>query len=83
MITIEMFISNECSTSGLVKNLLEDIKILEKMKVDERTFSFNVYDITISIKNNEVIISDNVYINGPESIKLPLGDFCAELLGYL
>ena len=80
MLTVRDFIDAEGSSSYLIKYLLESIESLKNNNIEEKTFSFNVYDVTINTKINEVVISENLFYDDSESIKLAINDFCTELL---
>jgi hypothetical protein len=80
MLTVRDFIDTEGSSSYLIKYLLESIENLKKDNIEEKVLSFDVYDVTTNTKINEVIISENLFFDNTESIKLTINDFCAELL---
>ena len=83
MITLNDFIDTECPNSFSKKNMLERIQKLRENQIQKHVFSFNLYDLDIDFKKDEIIISENLFADSEESIKLSIDDFCIELSKYL
>ena len=83
MIKLNDFINEECHDTFSKKWLLERIQKLRENHIQKHVFSFNLYDLDIDFKKNEIIISENLFVDSEESIKLSIDDFCIELSKYL
>ena len=83
MITLNDFINEECHDSFSKKWMLEKIQKLKESQVQKHVFSFNLYDLDIDFKTNEVIICENLFLDNEENLKLTLDDFCSQLYSSL
>ena len=79
MITIKGLISAEGSADYLKELLLDEIETLKKNNIEEKTFSFNVYDVTINTSLNKVVISENLTYDENDSMTISLDHFQNEL----
>jgi len=80
MLSVAEFINNESGDAqSFIKFLLKQIQKLEYDKIEKYVFSFNMYDLEIDFNKREVVISENLFQDGNEFLKLILDDFYAEL----
>jgi hypothetical protein len=80
MITLKDFINEECPGVAAKKRMLDDIEKLKEKKTTRHTFSFNIYDLEIDFTRNEVKITENLFDDNNEFLKINLDNFCAGLL---
>lgn len=80
MFTINDFLNTEGSIIYIINILLESIERQKKNDIDEETFSFNIYSVSINNKLNEVVIYEDIFCDDNESLKIPLNDFYTKLM---
>ena len=60
--------------------MLDAVHRLKKDNVNVEAFSFNVYNVSINIELKEVTISEDIFFDNNESLKIPLDDFYSSLM---
>jgi hypothetical protein len=84
MLTTASFIATETNAHRLfARDLLIKIEHLRADKVQQHTYSFNVYDLEVDLNKSEVMITENLYHKTEEFLKLSLSTFTDDLLDIL
>ncbi|CAN5580842.1 hypothetical protein BH11BAC5_BH11BAC5_28830 [soil metagenome] len=79
MITFDDFINTEGSTLHVVNTLQAAIERMKCNDIEDASFVFNLYKVCIDKKTNEVTITQDIFNDNNESLKMSIGDFYAKL----